>query len=145
MRAHCEHLNLAGWLPGLAQNRPLNRTSDYPPGHPPDLLRPRLKAPSNRLPNPSPDCSLEPASQTSSPSQNAAAILPKMQIELEVFLRKVEFEFGHNVARPLAKKRPEPPAPETPPCKESLHIWINQARNMGRFLDIGLATLWPNF
>ena len=142
--AHCEHLKSAGWPLCRALNRSSNHTSDYPPRQPPDTPRPRFKLASNRPPDRFRDCSSKSYSQTPSPSQNVAAILAQSRVEFKAVRPKVEFEFGHNVARLLARKRPEPPALETPPCKESLHIWTNQAKNMGRFLDIGMATLWPN-
>ena len=60
-------------------------------------------------------------------------------------LKKVELKLGRFVARPLARKWPERPGSESPPSKESLNNWAGLTKNLGRFLDIGRATLWPHF
>ena len=68
-----------------------------------------------------------------------------MRPEFEAIQQTVKYKCGQNVATPLATKRPELALLESFPSKESFHICRNQAKNLGRFLDMGVATLWPNF
>ena len=128
------------------RSKPLpKRTSTCPPGG--------LPEPPRRRPKPPPKMGPQTLLQTAPSSQDGGYdSWPKCGPSLEPFpkkfnrkFKKVELEFGRFLAGPLARKWPEPPGLETPPSRESLNILTNLPKNLGRFLAIGLATLWPFF
>ena len=139
------HIKKVDWL--------LKRAPHYCP----NMIDSVLHAPSHNSAEPPPtavqngslDCGPKPRSQGAVAAtirgQNAARVWGYIWKSEIGNWKKVESKFGHFVARPLARKWPERPGSESFLCRESLNIWLWLAKNLGRFLDIGLATLWPHF
>ena len=109
----------------------------------------------------SPDCSPDNSSDDlQNTPESASQMLPLSQLTSQDFWPKcgpnlrpepearqwnIEKKYGHNVARPMSRKRPKFLASHSQIFKDSLHRKDSEPGRSGHFLANGLATKWPNF
>ena len=109
----------------------------------------------------SPDCSPDNSSDDlQNTPESASQMLPLSQLTTQDFWSKcgpnlrpepearqwnIGKKCGHNVARPMSRKRPKFLASHSQIFKDSLHRKDSEPGRSGHFLAKGLATKWPNF
>ena len=132
-------------LPKCSPNRSPNITQ--PDLHAPPTTLP--KTPPTALQNDSLNCHSKPRPQdrvaATIHGQNAALAWGPPMKHWRHKWWNIEKKSGHNVARPLARKRPKFLVSLVQICKDSLLGTDSEPGRSGHFLANGLATMWPLF
>ena len=145
MSALCCYFELVEWLSKRAPNHSLKMIEPVPHAH---LIT--LREPSQLLSKMGPwECGPKPRPQAMVAGHDSWAEcgqgLGLYSKIIKWKFQKVELKFGRFVARLLARKWPERRGSKSALSKESIYIGPGLAKNLGRFLDTTLATLWPHF